>query len=249
MAATVEGAQLTEAHRLLQARLGAQAVADVLALWPLLDVADLDGSFPGWLRAVELVIEARRPASAAAAAGYYARFRAAEAPRTAARFVPAAVNVLEQRALATSLLVTGPVSVKRAVARGVPVERAMQTAQAASSKAALRHTVDAGRDTVLAAVQADPVALGWARVTSGRPCHFCAMVASRGPVYRSERTASFEPHDGCSCSAEPTYDRYAPWPAGSERWASLWAEAKAADGDTAKNFRRLVEGSEAAPVP
>lgn len=46
------------------------------------------------------------------------------------------------------------------------------------------------------------VVLGWARVLAGETnCAFCAMLASRGPVYHSEGTASFDAHDGCDCGA------------------------------------------------
>lgn len=45
--------------------------------------------------------------------------------------------------------------------------------------------------------------LGWARVLTGeRNCSFCAMLASRGAVYKSEKTAGFEPHDRCDCHPE-----------------------------------------------
>ncbi|MDV2477167.1 EndoU domain-containing protein [Rhodococcus zopfii] len=51
----------------------------------------------------------------------------------------------------------------------------------------------------------DGAVLGWARILTGREsCGFCAMLASRGPVYRSEATASSTAggrafHRNCDC--------------------------------------------------
>jgi len=70
---------------------------------------------------------------------------------------------------------------------------------------ATRLVLDGGRRTLVESIRADPRAEGWQRVTSGSPCAFCAMVASRGPAYASERAARFEAHDHCGCSAEPYY--------------------------------------------
>lgn len=49
--------------------------------------------------------------------------------------------------------------------------------------------------------------VGWRRVSSGSGCSFCAMLESRGAVYRRERSARFQAHDGCSCTAEPVWRR------------------------------------------
>jgi hypothetical protein len=141
----------------------------------------------------------------------------------------------------TSLLVTGPWSVNRALARGVPFERAMDVAQARTSASAMRHALDGGRDTIVGTVAADRQALGWARVASGNACAFCAMTASRGPDYSSEASASFEAHDGCQCGAEPVYQADAPWPAHSERYRELWDEHASGSGPEALNtFRRAL---------
>lgn len=42
----------------------------------------------------------------------------------------------------------------------------------------------------------------WRRVTDGKPCGFCAMLASRGPVYHSQESAEGY-HARCGCTAEP----------------------------------------------
>lgn len=68
-----------------------------------------------------------------------------------------------------------------------------------------RQVRNAGRDTVITNSLDDPQATGWQRVTSGG-CGFCQMLAGRGAVYRSERTASFGAHDNCRCSVAVAWD-------------------------------------------
>lgn len=65
-----------------------------------------------------------------------------------------------------------------------------------------------GRRTTLYAVQDDPKALGWARVQGGaESCAWCAMLISRGPVYKSKETASFKAHPHCDCEVMPVFDK------------------------------------------
>lgn len=243
MAATAQARRITEAHRLAQAQLGARVVQAMRFVWPLLDADDLDGSFERWLTASRSIVDGQRVVSARLAATYVSTFKALElgaspaAPLVLAETVPTA-------AVATSMLVTGPASVKSAVGRGVQVAQAMDTARARSAAAAMRHVLGGGRDTIAETVGADRQALGWGRAVSGRGCAFCAMLASRGPVY-SEATVAFDAHDGCSCSAEPVYREDAAWPAGSERYQSMWNEATAGlSGQDAINaFRRSLSAA------
>lgn len=240
MAAVPAAARLTEAHRLAQSRLGAQTIQQMRAIWPILDVEDLDGSFDRWLDAAVRVIRAQRSVSSTLGANYLRAFKVLELGRASAT-VPTVLDagaVIDQ--LATSLLVTGPVKVKQALSRGLSPAAAMSDGEASSAAAAMRHTLDGGRNTIIDSTDADREALGWARATSGSPCHFCAMLASRGPVYTKD-SGNFEAHDHCSCSTEPVYRDDAAWPPGSERYADLWREAKQLDGDTTSNFRRLIE--------
>ncbi|MBF6328741.1 hypothetical protein [Nocardia transvalensis] len=54
-----------------------------------------------------------------------------------------------------------------------------------------RHARQAGRDAVIDTANGAGDEIGWARVLSGSEnCAFCAMLASRGPVYRSDKSAS-----------------------------------------------------------
>lgn len=67
---------------------------------------------------------------------------------------------------------------------------------------------NAGREMIQAATRVDPVARGWARVLTGAEnCGFCAMLASRGPVYGSRAAAggSDDWHPGCDCLVVPVF--------------------------------------------
>lgn len=52
-----------------------------------------------------------------------------------------------------------------------------------------RLVMQPGRESLFASASADPVRTGIARVPNGVTCRFCTMLASRGPVYRSEVSA------------------------------------------------------------
>ena len=53
-----------------------------------------------------------------------------------------------------------------------------------------RHVAQAGRDAIVNTALGAGEEIGWARVLSGSEnCPFCAMLASRGPVYRSDKSA------------------------------------------------------------
>ena len=107
-------------------------------------------------------------------------------------------------------------------------------------RAVTRHVEQAGRDAIKTAVEAEQkraqtqTAIGWARVLTGaESCGWCAMLASRGPVYKTRESASHvvgqarsamaafngtpartrgprslgdKFHDGCDCLIVPVFD-------------------------------------------
>ena len=240
MAATTEAARLTEAHRLAQSRLGADLVRQLRRVWSMLDPADLNGTFADWLAVVTPLIQAQRGSSAALAANYLIAFRTLELG-VGGTFTPTLAARADPRAIATSMLVTGPASIRSALARSVPLERALDTAEARCSAAAMRHALNGGRDTIVETARSDRRMVGWARATSGQPCAFCAMLASRGPVYGTD-VAEFKAHDHCTCAPEPVYRDDAEWPRGSRRLRDVWDEStEGLSGNDALNaFRRAL---------
>ena len=74
--------------------------------------------------------------------------------------------------------------------------------QASSARLALK----GGRQTMVDAVHSDPLATGWERTISPTACSFCSMLASRGAVYKSQKSADFRAHDHCNCTAIPVFE-------------------------------------------
>lgn len=202
MALTVEGAELTEAHRLAQAQIGAETVSQMFNLWQLLDVNNLESTFAQWLDLVETVVNAQRARSAELGAAYVDTFKKLELGPAAVGDLTLA-TLVELDKLTSSMLATGPGAIEHALSLGVDPRIAAEVARARSAASAQRHANNGGRQTILS----DKTALGWQRVCSGDPCSFCAMLASRGPVYRSVGSADFQAHDSCHCYPEPVYKR------------------------------------------
>lgn len=218
---TALAARLTEVHRVGQLRLGALLTRQMLAVWPALDPEDLDATTTRWLTVAMPLVQAQRAQSTALAASYLTTFRALHLGLDP-NYQPALAGPADPRALATSLTVTGPIRLRSLMARAVPLGRATDLAGAGSARAAMRHTLDGGRETVTTSVERDDKAIGWARVTSGDPCFFCAVIASNGPHFGTEDSASFEAHDGCACEAEPVYSEDQPWPGQADQYRELW---------------------------
>lgn len=222
MAATAAGARLTAEHRLGQIAVRSQALRDVLQVWPALDPERLAASWPPVEAALLSVIARRRGQSATVAAGYFEAFRDAEGISGAANPVIANFGEVAASRAGTSLRVTGPATIVRLTALHRPAP--VQTALVRVTGAVSRHVLDGGRETLVSSVRADRRALGWARAASGNACAFCAMLASRGPVY-GEHSGAFQAHDHCSCSLEPVYSRNQEWPKRSRDYEQLWSDA------------------------
>ncbi|QAX95460.1 hypothetical protein SEA_BARTHOLOMEWSD_10 [Streptomyces phage BartholomewSD] len=91
-------------------------------------------------------------------------------------------------------------------------DQAHREAGARQAAAAERVAMNGGRSTVWNHTQRDRRAIGYIRLSrTGTPCGWCAMLISRGPVYRSARSAEYADgdkyHDNCHCYAEPVFSR------------------------------------------
>ncbi|MFD7101925.1 VG15 protein [Streptomyces celluloflavus] len=120
---------------------------------------------------------------------------------------PQADTDAEDRRATVSLVVTGPVAAERRISRLraqrgrlddadflADLDGIMRDAGAAVAGAADRDAQMGGRDLMQESSHADRAVIGWARVTDGDPCWFCAMLASRGAVYRNAWTARYQGH-------------------------------------------------------
>ena len=195
--------QLTQEHRAQQLLLRRATVAQVSKLWPALDWARLDRTYPEFALSVAALVQRNRATSAGLAASYLRAFRQAHGVPGQVKVVFAEPLIVDQ--FTTSLRVTSVVAAKNAAAAGTVPEVAMRNALSQASGAMSRLVLDSGRDTLVQTLKADRAAFGWQRVLGGGGCDFCQMLAGRGAVYK-EDTADFPSHDHCGCSAEPVYD-------------------------------------------
>jgi hypothetical protein len=140
-----------------------------------------------------------------------------------------------------------------APAKDVDRLRAQAHAEAGARQAAAaeRIPMNGGRSTVWNHAQKDKRAIGYIRLSrTGTPCGWCAMLISRGPVYRSESSATYgdgdKYHDNCHCYAEPVFSREqyrnSPTYATNRRYEELWPQVtKGLSGDAAVSaWRRFI---------
>lgn len=162
-------------------------------------------------------------------------------------------DLVPPRTVAAELHTSGAAVVKARIAKGVPEAEAKQKGADAVAAKVIRHVADGGRAPMAAEVRTgNRGAVGYCRVVDADPCPFCAMLASRGAVYRSDAFAgsndlftgdgAFKVHDGCECTLEPVYGRsVTDLPPGAAELAKEWAEVAAGRNNPYAYWRRYKE--------
>lgn len=255
MATTQAGTRLTEQHRAAQAVLAARLIAIVATRFQeTMSRADARDLAQQWVEAMVPLIAAQHGRSAALSERYYSAFRAAEGITLPFESAPA--PRLNLTAVRTSLYVTGPRELQRKLARGLVAGQAMSDAAAAAAGAASRHALNGGRTTIGRNVARDRTALAYVRVTREGCCWFCAMLASRGHVYKDYSFDRSDPrftdggvpsdvkvHDSCRCTLEPVYHRGSELPGRAAEFEALWYDVTESFSghDKALAFRRAFE--------
>lgn len=230
---TTAGRALTDAHRQAQARLRNRMLLGLRPLWPLLEWPGLDQSFPTWFRAVAPIVLDHRLDSVAVAATYLRGFREAEEVPGRLHVVPAPElelqtlemvlrlsSVVAARTFARAGGLTGGLVDQVMPSRRITAAQAMKRAEVRAIGAAGRLVLAGGRETVTETALQDDEVVGVARATDGSPCAFCAMLATRGPVYKrrtvggSDRAfvgtrSRIKVHDHCGCQPEEVFRRSA----------------------------------------
>lgn len=191
---------LARAHMAQQVREAAVIQAAIGRLWDVtIDPNDLEGSFARFEVQARRLVNAGRTKGELTAQTYYDAVRKI-AGLEGTIHVPG--QPFEDDATQRALYASGFGHAKRRLKEGMSPDQALASAKASMLRAAKRRTLGAGRQRLLDLTAADPDMTHWARVSDGKPCYFCAMLVSRGPVYKAT-TASFRAHDGCGCSARP----------------------------------------------
>lgn len=141
---------------------------------------------------------------------------------------------------------------------------------------AVKEVENAGRTTIRQGAEANNTRerrVGWARVQGGQEsCAFCLMLISRGPVYRSARTAGLNTddqaakqligsgddaaldelmtrwHPNCDCKVVPVFDQRKSWP-GKDHWKfaeQVWINASGRNSaQKLKSIRRFLDEQKA----
>lgn len=187
-----------------QAWLAVAATRDILQIWQALNLRDVRQSWPALRTALAALVRDRYGQASALGTGYYQQARRAagvlgEAPRVHVPPPPADL-------IRATLDSTGPYGLLGRIKTGQQVEQANENTGVILSGATQRLIINGARYGVLQSVEADAKAVAWMRVTGPNPCAFCAMLASRGAVYKSEETGGFKSHSHCACVAMPVFD-------------------------------------------
>lgn len=198
----IAGSPLSLQHREAQIVIARHSTRQLLAIWPGFNPARIDESWSRMEAPTMLIVESNRVKSAGLAQEYYKALRAREGVRTALPRV--ALPLAEWDAAArVSLNVTGPIMAKAAIAAKRPLQDVAANTLVRLTGSVSRLALEGGRTTIDRYLRVERVR--YRRVTSGSPCPFCSMLASRGAAYLSSDTGGFEAHDHCSCMAEPVF--------------------------------------------
>lgn len=130
------------------------------------------------------------------------------------------------------------------------VDEAHGTAGSVGAAHAARILRNESRLLIHEVVKKDEKALGFARVsTTGTPCGFCAMLISRGPIYKSRRSAGdgyngSEYHANDNCIAVPVYsmEQYNSDPTFdlNRQYAKEWPEVTKGKTDPLSVWRKHI---------
>lgn len=207
MALTAEGRSLTTSNQRQQLAIASRAVDASRPIWQR-----VLSSQSVWLAAQLEILRRFHAESQDVEAAYLEAYQRAEGVRPSGiERVPFPVQ--EMTAV---MLINGPYSVKNFIGKGASPDVAIGKNFNKFSGMVRRQVLSGGRMMVDATTAGDSRAVGWRRVTDGDPCTFCAMLASRGPVYQSEEKAvsiagtGLEYHGHCGCTAEVVYGEWIP---------------------------------------
>lgn len=255
--------RLAEAHRAEQIRRAAITAAFVAAAYRRQAASGDSAAVQRWLALVLPRVLSEHERSAELAARYANGLRKLQLGPTLSAYQYEPKLSLSAGQLSTSLRVVGPQAYLRKantiremdappVTKQALIRDAIVTAERSVAGATLRHVQNGGRTTTYEGQLADQEASGYVRVTRGKPCYFCVMLASRGVVYSEGSFDASDPrftgegnvkvHDSCQCSLQPIYRDSDPWIKKAREFEDMWREGSDGPGDAMKNFRRWYEG-------
>ena len=237
------------AHYATQAGLSAGLFAALRKLWPTLSPTELQQTFPHFLRGVTALVARFQEASISLSADHYEAMR--DAAGVPGRFSPPIIDPWAEEQIQAYIAKASEELLNGLLVDEIYLADITAEIQAEVDAASQLLVMNAGRNELIAAIEADREAKGWARVTKPGACAFCLMLATRGAVYKSEKTASFRAHvpkNGrggfCQCTVQPLFGTYFEAAAHIREAKALWNSST--DGvpteDKLNEFRRALEG-------
>jgi hypothetical protein len=199
VASSEAGRLLTIQHRQQQLALRAATLRDVMRLWPLFTDLSRSG-YERFAQTAATLTRDRFNTSAGLAVSYYQGLRVAEKARGPAAPLLAEMPAVEK--VMGNLVMTGFVGTMKGLGAGFSPQAAKQNGLVQVMGSVGRQVLRGAAETMVLTSAEDRASTGWQRVTGGG-CSFCEMLAGR--TFTSEDAASFESHDHCACTAEPTF--------------------------------------------
>lgn len=226
----------SDQHRLAQIGLTVAAAKAIEKAFASLDVHRLRATLPDFTAAIAAIVRHYAPGSSVLAVRHYTEQRlAAGVPGT---FRPKAADQVPLNQIASN--------VRWATQPLWGPEPDVEAAQTNMEGAVGRLLQDVGRNTTIDNVASDRLAVAWAREAQPDACWFCAMLATRGAVYKSAETAGQVKasnalsvlgmpagdakgfvnryHDHCHCQVVPVFNVFEKQ-AHVRDWTALWNES------------------------
>jgi hypothetical protein len=239
--------------------LTAALVAALRRLWPTIDLTNTAETLPRYRAGVTGLVDRFSLAASSLSLDHFDTMLAREglsAENPPVHDVPSA-KVQASIGWATDPLISGR---DASLHEPVPADTVTIVQQRVEG-AATKVVMDAGRNQLIEAIEADRRVRGWVRVARTDACAFCRMLATRpllatrGGFYRTVGSAGrnanarftgagdFKFHNDCHCTIAPVLADHYEAPAHTRADAALWQEVTAGhSGQAAINaFRRAVD--------
>lgn len=233
MAVSDEAARLTKEYKGLQGRLAKKVSREAGKAFA--ETFPTEGGASFVKRAAPLTLKGEQ-VTQAVALKYFDTFTLAESRAGVAVSLDAMATPrkLTPGPVVEGLYRAGEGTFNRLVSKGVDREEALRRAQSKVEAKAFNMVAGSGTSEVLHQVRAHSK-VGWRRVTDGKPCAFCALLATR----EDEQVVALPAHDHCGCIAEPVFGETTA-SAAESRWLDIYYEArdlahKYGEGASAKN--------------
>jgi hypothetical protein len=184
--------------RRAQAGLTSLLLRELLGLRRLINPNRLQATVPTWIDAVAVLVESYSEVSATLAADFYDGER--DAAGVAGGFrVPLADSPPEGQISNSLRWATKDLwprdEDEATVAQLEPFDIRLEAAMEKADGAVGRLVQNAGRETVQEAVRQDGSAVAYARAAALGCCYFCALMSSRGAIYKDRGTVGEDAND------------------------------------------------------